>query len=224
MTSYIGTPTSRVDGRAKVTGEARYAADFNVPGLAYGALVTSTIPKGRIKRIDLTFAERVPGVIKVITHENRPPMPDDDAAYKDDVAPEQGSAYRPLYDDKIMFDLQPVALVLAEDWETARFAATLVQVDYDKAAHVTDLHAQLKEAYVVEKPEKPRGDAAKAFAAAEVRHEGEYFIPMENHNPMELFASTVHWEGPGKLTVYDKTQGVQNVQRYLSRHLRQERA
>jgi xanthine dehydrogenase YagR molybdenum-binding subunit len=216
MTSYIGTPTSRVDGRTKVTGEARYAADFNVPGLAYGALITSTIPKGRIKRIDTTYAERVPGVIKVVTHANRPPMPDDDAAYKDDVAPEQGSAYRPLYDDKIMFDGQPVALVLAEEWETARFAATLIQVDYDKAAHVTDLHAQIDKAYVVEKPEKPRGDAAKAFTAAAVRHEGEYFIPTEHHNPMELFASTVHWEGPGRLTVYDKTQGVQNVQRYLT--------
>ncbi len=85
-----------------------------------------------------------------------------------------------------------------------------------RQAHVTDLHAQIDEAYVVEKPEKPRGDAAKAFAAAEVRHEGEYFIPTEHHNPMELFASTVHWEGAGKLTVYDKTQGVQNVQRYLT--------
>ena len=66
-----------------------------------------------------------------------------------------------------------------------------------------------------EKPDKPRGDAGKAFAAAEVRHEAEYFIPTEHHNPMELFASTVIWDGDGKLTVYDKTQGVQNVQRYL---------
>ena len=56
---------------------------------------------------------------------------------------------------------------------------------------------------------------AKAYAAAAVRHEAEYFIPIEHHNPMELFASTVMWDGDGKLTVYDKTQGVQNVQRYL---------
>ncbi len=66
----------------------------------------------------------------------------------------------------------------------------------------------------VEKPEKPRGNAEKAFAAADVRHEAEYFIPTEHHNPMELFGSTAIWED-GKLTVYDKTQGVQNVQRYL---------
>ena len=81
--------------------------------------------------------------------------------------------------------------------------------------HVTDLHAQRSKAFVVEKPEKPRGNAEKAFAAAEVRHEAEYFIPTEHHNPMELFASTAIWDGDGKLTVYDKTQGVQNVQRYL---------
>ena len=63
--------------------------------------------------------------------------------------------------------------------------------------------------------DKPRGDAEKAFAAADVRHEAEYFIPIEHHNPMELFAATAMWDGNGKLTVYDKTQGVQNVQRYL---------
>jgi xanthine dehydrogenase YagR molybdenum-binding subunit len=90
-----------------------------------------------------------------------------------------------------------------------------VRIEYDAEPHVTDLYAQRDAAFVVEKPEKPRGDAAKAYAAADVRHEAEYFIPTEHHNPMELFASTVVWEGDGKLTVYDKTQGVQNVQRYL---------
>ena len=68
---------------------------------------------------------------------------------------------------------------------------------------------------MVDKPDKPRGNAAKAYAAAAVRHEGEYFIPIEHHNPMELFAATVIWDGDGKLTVFDKTQGVQNVQRYV---------
>ena len=68
---------------------------------------------------------------------------------------------------------------------------------------------------MVEKPEKPRGKADRAYAGAAVRHEAEYYIPIEHHNPMELFASTVVWEGDGKLTVYDKTQGVQNVQHYL---------
>ena len=214
MKPYIGTPTSRVDGRAKVTGTAQYAAEFKAADLAYGAVVTSTIARGRIARIDTSQALAVEGVVDVLTHENRPKMASTDQAYNDDVAP-GGSPFRPLYDDSIKFNGQPIALVIAEDWETAHFAATLVRVEYEAEMHATDLHARLDEAYVVEKPDKARGDAAKAYAAAAVRHEAEYFIPTEHHNPMELFAATVVWNGNGKLTVYDKTQGVQNVQRYL---------
>jgi xanthine dehydrogenase YagR molybdenum-binding subunit len=215
MAPYIGTPTSRVDGHAKVTGAAKYAGEFNVSGLAYGAVVASTIAKGRIARIDTSAALRVAGVLDVLTHENRPRMAATSAAYKDDVAPDKGSPFRPLYDDKILFSSQPIALVLAEEWEIARFAASLVRVEYKKQAHNTDLFARHDRAFVVETPEKPRGKADRAHAAAAVRHEAEYYIPIEHHNPMELYASTVMWDGDGKLTVYDKTQGVQNVQRYL---------
>jgi xanthine dehydrogenase YagR molybdenum-binding subunit len=215
MNIYVGTPTSRVDGPAKVTGAAKYAGEFNVPGLVHGSVVESTIAKGRIARIDTSEALRVAGVLAVLTHEDRPRMAAKAAAYRDDVAPEKGSPFRPLYDDKIMFSGQSIAVVLAEEWEIARFAATLVHVEYEKEAFVTDLQAQRDSAFVIPKPEKPRGNAAKAYAAAPVRHEAEYFIPSEHHNPMELFASTVVWEDGGKLTVYDKTQGVQNVQRYL---------
>jgi xanthine dehydrogenase YagR molybdenum-binding subunit len=214
MASYIGSATSRVDGRAKVTGEARYAGEFNVPGFIHGYVVESTIPAGRIVRIDTSGALEVDGVIDVLTHRNRPPMADDEDAYKDDTAPEKGSPYRPLYDDKIHFSGQPLALVLAEDWETARVAASLIRIEYQKEPHVTDLHAQRGDAFAIDTPDKPRGDAEKAFAAAAVRHVAEYFIPTEHHNPMELFASTAMWDD-GKLTVYDKTQGVQNVQQYL---------
>ena len=215
MAPYIGTPTSRVDGHAKVTGAAKYAGEFNVSGLAYGAVVASTIAKGRIARIDTSEALRVAGVLDVLTHENRPRMAATSAAYKDDVGPEKGSPFRPLYDDKILFSGQPIALVLAEEWEIARFAASLVRVEYKKQAHSTDLFARRDRAFVVETPERPRGKADRAHAAAAVRHEAEYYIPIEHHNPMELYASTVMWDGDGKLTVYDKTQGVQNVQRYL---------
>ncbi len=215
MMNYIGTGTSRVDGRAKVTGEAKYAGEFNASGLAYGSVVESTIPKGRIARIDASEALRVEGVIEVLTHQNRPRMAESDDAWKDDVAPEEGSPFRPLYDDKIKFSGQPIALVLAEEWEVARYAASLVRIEYEKQAFVTDLRQERDRSFVVKKPEKPRGDAEKAYALADVRHEAEYFIPTEHHNPMELFASTVMWDGGGKLTVYDKTQGVQNVQRYL---------
>ncbi len=215
MQPYIGTPTSRVDGRAKVTGEAKYAGEFRSPDLAYGWVIESAIPKGRIVRIDASQALRVAGVIDVLTHENRPDMAGTSRAYKDDVAPDKGSPFRPLYDDKIMFSRQPIALVLAEEWEIARYAASLVRVEYEADAFATDLFERRDEAFEIKKPSKPRGNFDKAFAAAEVRHDAEYFVPTEHHNPMELFASTVTWDGGGKLTVYDKTQGVQNVQRYV---------
>jgi xanthine dehydrogenase YagR molybdenum-binding subunit len=213
--TYTGTATSRVDGRVKVTGEAKYAGEFNAGGLAYGSVIESSIPRGRIVRIDASDALRVNGVLDVLTHENRPRMAGTDQAWKDDVAPEEGSPFRPLYDDQILFSGQPIALVLAEQWEIARYAATLVRIEYEKRPFVTDLSKQRDHAFVVKKPDRPRGNAKKAYAAADVRHEADYFIPTEHHNPMELFASTVVWDRGGKLRVYDKTQGVQNVQRYL---------
>jgi xanthine dehydrogenase YagR molybdenum-binding subunit len=213
--AYTGKATLRVDGRDKVTGAAKYAGDFNTSGLAYGAVVESTIARGRIARIETGEARRVPGVLDVITHENRPHVAEKDEAWKDEVAPEEGSPFRPLYGDQVQFNHQPIALVLAEEWEIARYAASLVRVEYEKAPFVTDLFQKRDDTVVVEKPDKARGDAAKAFAAAEVRHEAEYFIPTEYHNPMELFASTAIWEDGGKLAVYDKTQGVQNVHGFL---------
>jgi xanthine dehydrogenase YagR molybdenum-binding subunit len=220
MTTYIGTATSRVDGRAKVTGAAKYAGEFNTAGLAHASLVTSTIAKGRIARIDVGEALSVEGVIDVLTHQNRPRMASADSAYKDDLAP-QGSPFRPLYDDRIRFNGQPIALVIAEESEIARLAASLVRVEYDKEAHVTDLCRQRDAAFALEPAENPsappkrRGTAEQVLAAAEARHRGEYYVPIEHHNPMEPYASTVVFEQDGKLTIYDKTQGVQNVKRYV---------
>lgn len=112
--THIGTATSRVDGRAKVTGAAKYAGEHNIAGLAHGSLVTSRIAKGQIARIETGEALAVSGVLDVLTHRNRPPMAAADSAYKDDVAPEEGSPLRPLYDERIWFSGQPVALVIAE--------------------------------------------------------------------------------------------------------------
>ncbi|MFZ0837764.1 MAG: molybdopterin cofactor-binding domain-containing protein, partial [Xanthobacteraceae bacterium] len=225
MAPYIGTAVSRVDGVAKVTGAAKYAAEVNVPGLLYGSVVGATVTKGRITRIDTSAALEVDGVLTVLTHENRPRMADKDESYKDEVAPD-GSPFRPLYDDKLKFNGQPIALVVAERSEIARFAASLVRVEYDEAAYVTDVFRQRDAAVPVKAPAnpfealfappKPRGDADRALAAAAVRHEGEYYVPIEHHNPMELYAATAVVEADGRLTVYDKTQGVQNVQHYLS--------
>jgi xanthine dehydrogenase YagR molybdenum-binding subunit len=222
--AYIGTATSRVDGHAKVTGTATYAAEAKATGLAHGSVVTSTIARGRITRIDVSDALRIDGVIDVLTHANRPRMADTDSGYKDEVAPD-GSPFRPLYDDTILFNGQPIALVVAEHSETAQFAASLVRIEYDQEPHVTDLHRRRDEKSALKDaekpganflaPPKPRGNAKAALTAAAVRHQGEYSVPIEHHNPIELYASTVMYEPDGRLTVFDKTQGVQNVQRYL---------
>jgi xanthine dehydrogenase YagR molybdenum-binding subunit len=111
-TNYIGQPISRVDGRAKVTGQAKYAGEYHVPNLAYGVVVSSAIAKGRITKIDTSEALSLDGVLQVFTHENAPRTASDDRSYQDEVAP-PGSPFRPLQDDKIMFSGQPVALVVA---------------------------------------------------------------------------------------------------------------
>ncbi|MCK1421829.1 xanthine dehydrogenase family protein molybdopterin-binding subunit [Bradyrhizobium sp. 180] len=215
MNAYVGTPTSRVDGRAKVTGAAKYAGEFAADRLLHGFVVEATIPRGRIVRLDSSDALKVKGVVDVLTHTHRPPLADKDEAWKDEVAPEKGSPFRPLYDDRIRFNGQPIALVVAEDWETAKFAATRIRVEYEQEAFATDLESERGTAAKVDQPHKPRGDAAAALTRAAVRHEADYVIPSEHHNPMELYATTAVWEGNGGLTVYDKTQGVQNVQKFL---------
>ena len=163
-----GMPVSRVDGRAKVTGEARYAAEHEAPGLCYGVAVNSTIARGRIVRIDLVDALTAHGVIAILTHQNRPRMRGVDLAYKDSTAP-GGSPFRPLYSDRIFYSGQPVALVVAASFEAARHAAALVRVTYESEAHQTDLLASLDQAYeprpmkIGFTPPSSRGDAARAF-------------------------------------------------------------
>ena len=218
-TSYLGKPTSRVEGRAKVTGIAKYAAEYNVPGVAHGVVVSSAIAKGRIKRIDAGDALAVAGVLDVFTHEHRPKLASSDEKYKDEVAP-AGSPFRPLYDDQVHFSGQPVALVVAEEFEIARFAASLVRVEYEREAHVTDFEAQREHAKVSKQDGAPapttRGRPVEAFEQAAVRIEAEYRMPVEHHNPMETFAATAVWEGEDQITIFDKTQGPQNSRNYVA--------
>jgi xanthine dehydrogenase YagR molybdenum-binding subunit len=220
-TSYIGKPESRVDGKKKVTGAAKYAAEFKVPGLLYGVVVSSGIAKGRITKFDLSKAQATEGVIKIFTHENRLRTAWFDYKYRDQVAP-SGSPFRPLYDEKILFSQQPIALVVAEDFETARYAAGLIGVEYKIDQHETDLNQKRGNGYEPKKragikpPPEPRGDAEEAFAKAPVKHHAEYLESVETHNPMENFASTVVYDDAGKLTIYEKTQGALNSHAYVT--------
>jgi xanthine dehydrogenase YagR molybdenum-binding subunit len=220
---HVGAPTSRVDGPAKVTGEARYAAEYPAPNLAYGVVVNSRIARGRIVRLDTSAALAFPGVVEVFTHENRPSLPLLNRSYQEENSP-PGEHFRPLGDETIRYSGQPIALVVANDFETARHAASLVRVEYEAAEPHTDLKALLDEAFEpwrkrsgFPKPPSPRGDAQTAFDRAPFRHRAEYRVAIEHHNPMEMHAATVVWNDDGTVTVYDKTQGVMNTHEYVSR-------
>jgi xanthine dehydrogenase YagR molybdenum-binding subunit len=219
---HVGSPRSRVDGRAKVTGAAKYAAEYHEEGLLHGVVASSAIARGRITRIDCSAAEAVPGVVKVFTHENRPSEAWFSYKYQDQVAP-PGKPFRPLYDAEILYSGQPIALVVAEDFATADYAASLIEVSFDVFAHETDLTVAQGEAYVPPKkrdgippPPAPRGDVATALAGSAARIEQTYALAVEHHNPMEPHATTVVWQDDGGLTVYDKTQGVLNCRSYLA--------
>lgn len=217
----IGRPTRRVDGAAKVKGEAVYAGEHAPDGLAHGCIVSSAATKGRILSIDAAEALAVPGVIKVLSHLNAPKEATEDEKYQDEVGP-PGSPFRPLQSDRVLFAGQPVALVLAESFEAARDAASLVKIEYAREEHVTDLDAVKGQAYEppvrrtgIAPPPEPRGAAPEALERAPVRVEETYRVAIEHHNPMEPFATTVRVEPDGGYTVFDKTQGPQNVQGYL---------
>ena len=223
----IGKPISRVDGKEKVTGKAKYAAEFDAPDLTYGYVVSSTIAKGKITNIDASDALSLDGVLKVFTHENRPRLAWFDISYKDQDAP-PGAPFRPLQDATVKYSGQPVALVVAETFEVARYAASLVRIEYKEDTHETDLEANLHRArkqkhgvadLLKPPPPKPRGDFEKAYQEASAKMNGRYVHAAEHHNPMEMFASTVVFEKGGKtpkLTIYDKTQGVTNSILYVS--------
>src|SRR5918993_3178620 len=133
----IGQPINRVDGPRKVTGEARYAAEFDLPDLLHGALVLATVPAGTIAAIDAEAARRAPGVYAVITHENAPRLPYKPYGKRPQVDAQSGDQLQVFQDARIHFNGQPVAVVVAETLEQAAHAADLVRISYDAAPGLT---------------------------------------------------------------------------------------
>ena len=222
-THLIGTDVNRIDGPAKVSGAAKYAAEFFAPDMLYAVVVSGAIAHGEIETIDTREAMKVPGAVEVFTHENRPHLAWFNKAYLDEDAPTDGKPLRPLYDAHIYFSAQPVALCVAETFEAARYMARLVDVSYKSLTHQTDMAFAVQEAKKVEKsnragvepPPKNRGNSAQAYADAPVKLAKGYLSPTEVHNPMELFATTVIVNEDKTLTIYDKTQSVTNSQTYV---------
>jgi xanthine dehydrogenase YagR molybdenum-binding subunit len=211
----MSTALSRVDGPLKVTGAAKYPAEFNLPNLAYAFLVMSPIAKGTITAIDSSAAEKSPGVLAVITHLNAPKLaepPNDQKRVGIRIEERE-----PLADDKISYGGQYVAAVVADTSENARHAASLLKISYAPEKPVLRKEDATRE----EKPQKHldrelqkiKGDVGAALARDDlVKIENTYSTPTETHNPMETHATIASWDAPDRLTIYDATQYVKGAQ------------
>ena len=208
----------RVDGADKVTGKAKYTAEHSLPNMAYAVFVTSTIAKGSIKSIDISKALTMPGVIDIIYYENCPPVP----GYNPNVdqRPKNVSewrGYKVLYDNKVRFYGQPIALVVADSFENANAAIRFVKADYDIEKFETNFDKARLDPANLKSPVNYKRGVEKKFKEQAFFIEQEYNIPIEVHNAMELFATIAYWEGEDKITLYDKTQGPKSTQSTIAR-------
>ena len=212
QTPQIGQPMRRVDGRLKVTGQARYTAEHAVAGCVHGVLVTSTVAAGRLTHLDTKAAAQVPGVLAIVSHLNSPRVPGYDNPQPDERV--EGQQLRVFFDDKIHYSNQPVALVIASTLEQAQHAAALVQVAYEQAAHQTDITKNTAHGYTPKRSEDHTRGQPQAYKTAPVQIAHEYQTPLQVHNPMEMHAAIAEWRD-NQLTVWNKTQAPTLAQKDL---------
>ncbi len=211
----IGQPLDRIDGRAKVTGAAKYAAEFRVPNAVHAVLVQSTIAAGSITGFDLKEASDMPGVLAIITPNNAGKL-----THPENVP--QAVAGPLLQNKDILFNGQHVALVVAETLEQAQSAASAVRLTYTRGEAATSMDAMLGQAYPpkhfrngARPPDTSRGNADESFATGAVKMDATYVTPIEHHNPMEPHATIAAWDGD-RVTVWTATQGISGVQSTLA--------
>ena len=210
----IGAPVSRLDGRLKVQGRARFAAEIPLAGLTHAALLHSTVARGRITAMDTAAAQAAPGVVLVMTHLNAPRLAPPPLMLSQAKA--AGTSSLPVMQDgEIHWNGQPIALVLAETPEQAEHAVSLIRVTCEALPAITAFDAARKNArapgsILGEPASIAVGDAEAALAQATFRIDLTYHTPRHNHNAIELHAATVAWEGD-TLTVHDATQMVNST-------------
>ncbi|WP_326724879.1 xanthine dehydrogenase family protein molybdopterin-binding subunit [Streptomyces sp. NBC_00243] len=202
VTRAIGTAHTRVEGRAKVTGAARYAGELPYPELAHGWLVLSTVARGRISSVEDTSVLGMPGVLTVLHHANAPRL---DGNYMNGFGPPD-PVLQLFQHDRVPFVGWPVALVVAETPEQAREAAEALVVQYDEEPHDVAFFAGRPGMYTPEDSETAKGDLEAELAASAVVVDAEYTTPEEHHSPMEPHAATARWDS-GRLEVVDSNQG-----------------
>ncbi|MEI5100722.1 xanthine dehydrogenase family protein molybdopterin-binding subunit [Streptomyces sp. PmtG] len=207
VTAAVGTSHTRVEGRAKVTGAARYASEIPFGELAHGWLVLSTVARGRVLAVESGPVLRMPGVLAVVHHGNAPRV---NAGYVGTLGPPD-PVVGLFQHDRVPYAGWPVALVVAETSEQAREAAEALQVRYETEAHDIGFRTDHPDVYtpqsVLDAPnEAKKGDLEAELAASAVVVDQRYTTPEEHHNPMEPHAATAHWDG-GRLEVVDSNQG-----------------
>ncbi|MCB8877823.1 xanthine dehydrogenase family protein molybdopterin-binding subunit [Acidisoma silvae] len=212
---YVGQGVDRIDGKAKITGGAKYAAEFDLPGTAHAVLVQSTISAGKITGFDLVLAEAMPGILAIITTDNAEKLGNLKAA-------PQKVTYPLLQDSNIKFNGQHIAVVVADTFERATAAAAAVRVNYRATRAVNTMDQAISQSVTPKefsngraKPDSQVGDAAPLLPAGTLRVEQTYTTPIEHHNPMEPHATIANWSG-GQLTVWTATQGISGAQKALS--------
>src|ERR1700712_2594625 len=191
----IGQPIDRLDGRLKVTGAAKYAAEFRIPNTVHAVLVQSTIAAGSIAGFDLGQANAMQGVLAIITPDNAGKL------HHPEKVP-QAVAGPLLQNNDILFNGQHVAVVVAETLEQAQAAASAVRLTYTRAEAAPSMDAMLGQAYPPKRfrggqrpPDSNRGDPDGTFNSGTVKLEGTYITPVEHHNPMEPHATIAAWNG-----------------------------
>ena len=218
----IGQPLARVDGKLKVTGTARYSAEFARSKLSFGMLIQSAIANGRVQKIDISAAKSARGVIGILTRENAvhfKPYPDD---LTKKGAP--GESRIPLQDDEIHYAGQHLGVVVAESFEQATHAASLVRLAYQTQPAVVTLDDQRVQDNALwpgtfigrEKLQVKRGEVDAALATAAQKIDAIYSTPVENHNPIETYSTTAEWEAPDRLLIHEATRGIKQLQRIVA--------
>ncbi len=209
----ISKAKNRIDGPLKVSGKAKYTNDITIDNLAYGYLVSATICKGRVKSINSDKAQAQKGVLKVFTHLNMPRLYKT-GMYISPFEPSGDSGQQlhiPLQDENIVYDLQYVALIVAETFEIAQEASFLLDIEYEVDKSVTyEEHPSLKESeemeflYGILEANYHRGNPDEAFQSSPLKLEEEYLTQTMHHNPMERHGTTAVWDDEN-LTIYEPT-------------------
>ncbi|MBZ9798397.1 xanthine dehydrogenase family protein molybdopterin-binding subunit [Mesorhizobium sp. ES1-4] len=208
---HVGKPMSRIDGPLKVKGAARFSAEFPLVGMTYAAVAFSTIAKGRIATLDIKAAAEAPGVVLVMTHLNAPPMKPTPLFMTHSKAA-GGDNLAVMQDDRIHWNGQPVAVVLAETQEQADHAKSLIRVEYEAEPATTSLAAAKAQGtgpgqFMGEPLKLEIGDAEARLVEAPHKISATYRTPRQNHNAIEPHAAMLVWNGE-ELRVHDSSQGV----------------